>query len=87
MAAPACTRPDMSERLTGKCCLVTAAAQGIGHAIAAAFLREGAEVIAIDLKEDGLRELKGAHTARRDVTDVAAVAELASRFPQVSALP
>jgi len=76
----------MSGRLTGKSCLVTAAAQGIGHAIAAAFLREGAEVIAIDLKEAGLRELKGAQTARRDVTDAAAVAELASRFPQVSVL-
>jgi 2-keto-3-deoxy-L-fuconate dehydrogenase len=86
MAAPACTRPDMSGRLTGKSCLVTAAAQGIGHAIAAAFLREGAEVIAIDLKEEGLRELKGARTARLDVTDATAVAELASRFPEVSVL-
>jgi 2-keto-3-deoxy-L-fuconate dehydrogenase len=86
MAPPACMPPDMSGRLTGKSCLVTAAAQGIGHAIAAAFLREGAEVIAVDLKEEGLRDLKGAITARLDATDAAVVAQLASRFPQVSVL-
>jgi 2-keto-3-deoxy-L-fuconate dehydrogenase len=76
----------MSERLIGKTCLVTAAAQGIGHAIAAAFLREGAEVIAVDLKAEGLERLSGARTARLDATDAAAVADLASRFPQVSVL-
>jgi 2-keto-3-deoxy-L-fuconate dehydrogenase len=86
MAPLACTPPEMSGRLAGKCCLVTAAAQGIGHAIAAAFLREGAEVIAVDLNEAGLRDLNGARTARLDATDAAAVAELASRFPQVSVL-
>lgn len=78
--------PEMSGRLTGKSCLVTAAAQGIGHAIAAALLREGAEVIAVDLNEEGLRTLKGALTARLDATDATAVAALASRFPQVSVL-
>jgi 2-keto-3-deoxy-L-fuconate dehydrogenase len=76
----------MSGRLAGKSCLVTAAAQGIGHAIAAAFLREGAEVIAVDLKNEGLRELNGACTARLDATDPAAVADLAGRFPQISVL-
>ena len=86
MAPRACMPPDMSGRLTGKSCLVTAAAQGIGHAIAAAFLREGAEVIAVDLKKEGLHELKGAITTQLDATDAVAVAELASRFPQVSVL-
>jgi 2-keto-3-deoxy-L-fuconate dehydrogenase len=76
----------MSGRLAGKSCLVTAAAQGIGHAIAAAFLREGAEVIAVDLKDEGLRELNGACTARLDATDPAAVADLAGRFPQITVL-
>lgn len=76
----------MSGRLKGKTCLVTAAAQGIGHAIAAAFLREGAEVIAVDLKDEGLERLAGARTARLDATDAVAVAALASRFPQVSVL-
>jgi 2-keto-3-deoxy-L-fuconate dehydrogenase len=86
MAQPACTQPDMTARLSGKTCLVTAAAQGIGHAIAAAFLREGADVIAVDLKDEGLEKLVGARTARLDATDAAAVGELALRFPQVSVL-
>lgn len=76
----------MTGRLSGKTCLVTAAAQGIGHAIAAAFLREGAEVIAVDLKADGLERLAGAHTEVADATDAAAVAGLAARFPQVGVL-
>jgi 2-keto-3-deoxy-L-fuconate dehydrogenase len=76
----------MAGRLAGKTCLVTAAAQGIGHAIAAAFLREQAEVIAVDLKEEGLQRLSGAHTVRVDATDPASVADLAVRFPRVSVL-
>jgi len=76
----------MTGRLGGKTCLVTAAAQGIGHAIAAAFLREGAEVIAVDLKEEGLERLSGARTVRVDATDAVAVADLASMLPQVSVL-
>lgn len=73
-------------RLAGKSCLVTAAGQGIGHAIAQAFIREDAEVIAVDLKPDGLQRLPGALTAQVDATDAAAVASLASRFPHVSVL-
>ena len=76
----------MPGRLLGKVCLVTAAAQGIGHAIASAFLREGAEVIAVDIKGDGLQKLAGARTALVDATDPAAVAALATRFPDVSVL-
>lgn len=76
----------MPGRLLGKVCLVTAAAQGIGHAIASAFLREGAEVIAVDIKGDGLQTLTGARTALVDATDAAAVAGLATRFPDVSVL-
>jgi 2-keto-3-deoxy-L-fuconate dehydrogenase len=76
----------MNGRLSGKTCLVTAAAQGIGHAIAASFLREGASVIAVDIKEEGLEQLAGARTARVDATNATAVADLASRFPDVSVL-
>jgi 2-keto-3-deoxy-L-fuconate dehydrogenase len=76
----------MNGRLSGKTCLVTAAAQGIGHAIAAALLREGASVIAVDLKEEGLGQLDGARTARVDATDATAVGELAARYPDVSVL-
>ncbi|KAG0713793.1 3-hydroxybutyrate dehydrogenase type 2 [Chionoecetes opilio] len=45
-------------RLSGKRCLVTAAAQGIGRATVEAFLREGAAlVVAVDINADKLREL------------------------------
>lgn len=76
----------MTKRLAGKACLVTAAGQGIGYAIAAAFLREDAEVIAIDLSDEGLKRLPGAQTVCMDGTDAAAVGSLASRFPHVSVL-
>jgi 2-keto-3-deoxy-L-fuconate dehydrogenase len=76
----------MTERLSGKICLVTAAGQGIGLAIATAFLREGAEVIAIDIAAQGLRHLSAAHTEVVDGTDPGAVTKLASRFTQVSVL-
>ena len=48
----------MSERLKGKLAFVTAAGQGIGFAIAEAFLSEGASVIATDLAIDKLTKLK-----------------------------
>jgi 2-keto-3-deoxy-L-fuconate dehydrogenase len=46
-------------RLDGKVSLITAAAQGIGRATAEAFAREGAKVIATDINEAKLAELKG----------------------------
>ena len=46
----------MSDRLRGKTTLITAAAQGIGRAIALAFAREGAAVIATDINQAKLGE-------------------------------
>ncbi|GHF53695.1 SDR family oxidoreductase [Seohaeicola zhoushanensis] len=59
-------------RLSGKRAFVTAAGQGIGKAIATAFVREGATVIATDLRA-GLLDIAGAETFALDVTDKAAL--------------
>jgi 2-keto-3-deoxy-L-fuconate dehydrogenase len=56
--------------------LVTAAAQGIGRAIAEAFVAKGSRVIATDINEPGLAGLAGARTRRLDVRDNAAVTAL-----------
>ena len=45
-------------RLINKTCVITAAAQGIGQATALAFAREGAHVIATDINQELLNELK-----------------------------
>ena len=66
----------MSGRLQGKKALITAAAQGIGRAIAERFAAEGANVVATDINMEVLGTLKGANltTRRLDVLDLAAVA-------------
>jgi 2-keto-3-deoxy-L-fuconate dehydrogenase len=56
--------------------LVTAAAQGIGRAIAEAFVTGGARVVATDINEAGLAGLASARTRRLDVRDDAAVTAL-----------
>ncbi len=57
----------MSNRLQGKVALVTAAGQGIGRAIALSFMAEGAIVIATDLAEDKLEDLKAKKCLKLDV--------------------
>jgi 2-keto-3-deoxy-L-fuconate dehydrogenase len=56
--------------LTGKTCLITAAAQGIGHSSALAFARAGGRVIATDVNADKLRELDGESNVETRVLDV-----------------
>ena len=67
----------MSNRLKGKLAFVTAAGQGIGFAIAEAFLAEGASVIATDLAPDKLAKLNTDKRFELDVRSTAKVDALA----------
>ena len=67
----------MAGRLKGKIALVTAAGQGIGRAIADAFLAEGANVVATDLDTGKLKGLRGAAREKLDVRSTEAVEALA----------
>ena len=59
--------------------VVTGAGGGIGKAVVGRLLREGARVLAVDAKAEGLAELGGAdcETLVADVTDEAARAKIA----------
>src|SRR5215203_5811034 len=76
----------MAGRLTGKTALVTAAAAGIGRAIAGAFVAEGAKVWATDLDAEKLAGLEGAERRKLDVTSNEAVAALARETGPVDVL-
>jgi NAD(P)-dependent dehydrogenase (short-subunit alcohol dehydrogenase family) len=62
-------------RLEGKVCVITGAASGIGAASAQRFLEEGATVIGVDLREDGV----GTQSVAADVADEPQVAALYER--------
>ena len=72
----------MAGRLKGKVALVTAAGQGIGRAIAQAFVAEGAKVIATDLDVKKLKGLKGATIAKLDARSTADVNALVKEMEQ-----
>jgi 2-keto-3-deoxy-L-fuconate dehydrogenase len=70
----------MTGRLKGKIALVTAAGQGIGRAIADAFLAEDAEVVATDLDPTKLEGLQGAVNRKLDVRSTAEIGILAQEL-------
>ncbi|MBV8818083.1 MAG: SDR family oxidoreductase [Acidobacteriaceae bacterium] len=72
-------------RLQGKTALITAAGAGIGRAIAEAFAREGARVIATDLDASKLEGLQG-ELQPLDVRSTDAVRALAQRLGPVEVL-
>src|SRR4051812_43194888 len=72
-------------RLQNKRALVTAAAQGIGRAVAIAFAREGAQVLATDINAEALQSLKaeghaGLEVRTLNVLDGSAIQSLASDY-------
>jgi 2-keto-3-deoxy-L-fuconate dehydrogenase len=77
---------DMTGRLAGKTAFVTAAGQGIGRAIAEAFIQEGARVWATDIDTGKLAGLAGAEIRALDVRSTPAVNALAAEAGAVDIL-
>ncbi|MEM5421767.1 SDR family oxidoreductase [Paraburkholderia ferrariae] len=75
----------MVQRLAGKTALITAAGQGIGYAAAELFAREGARVIATDLRIDALAALP-VEARTLDVLDGAAITALAQELGAIDVL-
>ena len=76
----------MAGRLKGKIAVVTAAGQGIGRAIAEAFVAEGATVYASDVSRDKLEGLARAKKAKLDVLSTKAVDAYAAKIGPVDIL-
>jgi 2-keto-3-deoxy-L-fuconate dehydrogenase len=74
------------DRLRGKTCFVTGAAQGIGASIVEHFLAEGAAVIAADLRFAQTDPHARLSRVKLDVTDDVAVAAAAAEHANVSVL-
>ncbi len=76
----------MAKRLQGKIAVVTAAGQGIGRAIAEAFVAEGATVYATDLDVALLDGLAKAKKRKLDVRSSRAVQALAEKIGSIDIL-
>ena len=85
----------MTRRLEGKLILITAAAQGMGRATALAMAREGAKVVATDIRGDLLETLSAEsvkaggepiQTRVLDVTAKAGIDQLIAELPPLDVL-
>jgi NAD(P)-dependent dehydrogenase (short-subunit alcohol dehydrogenase family) len=56
-------QPEQRKRFTGNVVVITGAANGIGRAVAAAFVREGSTAYGVDIDAEGLRRMQ------REVSD------------------
>ena len=85
------------DRLKGKVAFITGAAGGIGRAICARYIEEGASIAAVDILPDGVQESLAAAAAGErglalacDITDAdsvrAAVAQTVARFGRLNVL-
>lgn len=75
----------MSGRLAGKRAIITGAAQGIGKAIAKAFVAEGADLILADIDEARLAETAAELGQEALVCDLSRKAEIDRLFARVTA--
>jgi len=76
-------------RLSGKKCLITGAARGIGEAIARAFVKEGAEVVVTDIDVEGGRETASRLGVSFEKLDVASESDwraVAEKHPSLDVL-
>ena len=76
----------MAGRLKGKAAVVTAAGQGIGRAIAEAFVREGAQVFATDVDVAKLEGIARAKRRKLDVLSTRAVEAFAAKTGPIDVL-
>lgn len=76
----------MAGRLKGKAAVVTAAGQGIGRAIAEAFVREGAQVFATDVDVAKLGGIARAKRRKLDVLSTRAVEAFAAKTGPIDVL-
>jgi NAD(P)-dependent dehydrogenase (short-subunit alcohol dehydrogenase family) len=75
----------MTGRLAGKRAVITGAAQGIGKAIAEAFVAEGAELLLADIDADSLAATAAELGQEGIVLDVSRKAEIERLFARVAA--